>query len=243
LPLKIENLIKRYDSDFQFGPIDIEIENEILVVLGENGAGKTTLLNLIGGLLEPDEGRILINERLLNQVPIESRNVGYIFQRLYLFPHLNVLSNILYGLPQRNVIRRLFSDDSLHSEKVKRIVSLFGIDSLLTRNIQSLSGGEQQKVALARTLVTSPQLLLMDEPFASLDVITRYKLMTEIRHILADLNLPIVYVTHNPNEALALADKVLVLNRGKVIDKGTKQDVLIKPKNEFVKMLLGTLWI
>jgi ABC-type proline/glycine betaine transport system ATPase subunit len=83
----------------------------------------------------------------------------------------------------------------------------------------------------------------MDEPFASLDVITRYKLMTEIRHILADLNLPIVYVTHNPNEALALADKVLVLNRGKVIDKGTKQDVLIKPKNEFVKMLLGTLWI
>jgi ABC-type proline/glycine betaine transport system ATPase subunit len=83
----------------------------------------------------------------------------------------------------------------------------------------------------------------MDEPFASLDVITRYKLMTEIRHILVDLNLPIVYVTHNPNEALALADKVLVLNRGKVIDKGTKQDVLIKPKNEFVKMLLGTLWI
>lgn len=233
-------------GDFQFGPIDIEIENEILVVLGENGSGKTTLLNLIAGIQEPDKGRILLNEHTLNRVPIEKRNVGYVFQRLYLFPHLNVISNILYGLSYHDKRKSKLDDNNnniLSNEKVKRIVSLFGIESLLSRDIQSLSGGEQQKVALARTLITSPQLLLMDEPFSSLDILTRYKLITEIKSILIGLNLPIVYVTHNPNEALGLADKVLVLDRGKVIDIGTKQDVLLKPKNEFVKMLLGTLWI
>ena len=155
--ITIEGLSKGL-GNFHLRPLSLEVKDaQILVVLGRNGSGKTTLLNLIAGILQPDQGKIFLDKILLNGIPLEKRKMGYVFQRLYLFPHLDVYSNVTFGLRSPK--------DREFLIKTKEMILMLGIEPLLTRNIQSLSGGEQQKVALARTLLTEPRLLLMDEPF------------------------------------------------------------------------------
>jgi ABC-type Fe3+/spermidine/putrescine transport system ATPase subunit len=234
--ISIEGLTKRL-GNFQFGPLDLQVcEGQILVVLGENGSGKSTLLNLVSGILKPDKGRIFLKQALLNDLPIEKRRIGYVFQKLYLFPHLNVYANIAFGLRRRE--RRGLSPSTT---TMRGVVSILGIDSLLSRDIQSLSAGEQQKVALARTLVTEPRLLLMDEPLSNLDIASKINLLLEFRKILSKVRIPVIYVTHYPNEAFGLADKVLILSGGNVIEEGVKDEVMLRPKTEFTKMLIGSL--
>lgn len=232
--IRIEELSKRL-GNFQLGPLSLEVnEAQILVVLGRNGSGKTTILNLIAGILQPDQGKIFLDQKLLNGIPLEKRKIGYVFQRLYLFPHLDVFSNITFGLRSPK--------DREFIIKTKEMIVLLGIERLLTRNIQSLSGGEQQKVALARTLLTEPRLLLMDEPFASVDITIKLALIQEIKAIVHRLNIPTIYVTHYASEAFSMADKIIILHNGYVVEDCTRDEIMLEPKVQFTKTLIQTLW-
>ncbi|MDQ6667108.1 MAG: ABC transporter ATP-binding protein [Thermoproteota archaeon] len=232
--IRIEELSKRL-GNFQLGPLSLEVnEAQILVVLGRNGSGKTTILNLIAGILQPDQGKIFLDQKLLNGIPLEKRKIGYVFQRLYLFPHLDVFSNITFGLRSPK--------DREFIIKTKEMILLLGIEPLLTRNIQSLSGGEQQKVALARTLLTEPRLLLMDEPFTSVDITIKLALIQEIKAIVHRLNIPTIYVTHYASEAFSMADRIMILHNGYVVEDGTRDEIMLEPKVQFTKTLIQTLW-
>lgn len=221
-------------GNFHLGPLNLEVNDaQILVVLGRNGSGKTTLLNLIAGILQTDEGKIFLDKNLLNGISLEKRKIGYIFQRLYLFPHMDVFSNITFGLQNRK--------NSEFVIKTNEMISMLGIQKLLTRKIQSLSGGEQQKVAIARTLLTKPRLLLMDEPFSNIDVTSKYTLIQEIKTIAHDLKIPTIYVTHYANEAFNMADKIMILHNGYVVEDGTKDEIMLKPKMELTKSLIQSL--
>jgi ABC-type Fe3+/spermidine/putrescine transport system ATPase subunit len=228
--ITIEELSKRL-GNFQLGPLSLEVNDaQILVVLGRNGSGKTTLLNLIAGILQTDQGKIFLDKILLNGMPLEKRKIGYVFQRLYLFPHLDVFSNITFGL--RSPKDREFT---------KELISVLGLESLLTRNIQSLSGGERQKVALARTLLTEPRLLLIDEPFTSVDVTIKLALIQEIKAIVHRLKIPTIYVTHYANEGFNMADKIMILHNGYVVENGTRDEIMLEPKVQFTKTLIQSL--
>lgn len=232
--IRIEELSKRL-ANFQLGPLSLEVnEGEILVVLGRNGAGKTTMLSVIAGILEPDQGKIHYDQTLLNGIPLEKRKIGYVFQKLYLFPHLDVFANVTFGLHRRK--------DRESIIKMKQTISMLGIESLLNRNIESLSGGERQKVALARTLLTEPRLLLMDEPFTNLDITSKLNLTQEIKAIVHILKIPTIYVTHYANEAFSMADKIMLLDNGNVIEEGTRDEVMLRPKNQFTRSFIETLW-
>ncbi|HYA85014.1 MAG TPA: ABC transporter ATP-binding protein [Candidatus Bathyarchaeia archaeon] len=221
-------------GNFHLGPLNLEVNDaQILVVLGRNGSGKTTLLNLIAGILQTDEGEIFLDKNLLNGISLEKRKIGYVFQRLYLFPHLDVFSNITFGLQSRKNSELVI--------KTKEMISILGIEQLLSRKIQSLSGGEQQKVAIARTLLTKPRLLLMDEPFSNIDVTIKYALIQEIKTIVHDLKIPTIYVTHYANEAFNMADKIMILHNGYVVEDGTKDEIMLKPKAEITKSLIRSL--
>ncbi len=231
--IRIKELSKRLGK-FQLGPLSLDVnEGEILVVLGRNGSGKTTMLSVIAGILRPDQGKIHYDQTLLNDIPLEKRKIGYVFQRLYLFPHLDVFANVTFGLRHRK--------DKESIIKLKQTISMLDIESLLTRNIQSLSGGEQQKVALARTLLTEPRLLLMDEPFANLDITSKLNLTQEIKAIVHILKIPTIYVTHYANEAFDMADKIMLLDSGKVIEEGTRDEVMLRPKMEFTRSFIETI--
>jgi len=230
---RIRDLSKNL-GNFQLSHISLTVdEGEILVILGRNGSGKTTMLNLISGILQPDHGEIYYNQVLLNNIPLEKRRVGYIFQKLYLFPHLNVFSNIKFGLPQKK------SSESIL--KMKQIISILGIESLLTRNIQNMSAGEQQKVAIARTVLTEPLILLMDEPFTNLDIATKLVLTQAVKTTANIFKIPTIYVTHHPDEAFALADKIVILADGKIIEEGTRDEVMSRPKQKFTRSFIATL--
>ena len=221
-------------GNFHLGPLNLEVNDaQILVVLGRNGSGKTTLLNLIAGILQTDEGKIFLDKNLLNGISLEKRKIGYVFQRLYLFPHMDVFSNVTFGLQSRK--------NSEFVIKTKEMISMLGIEKLLTSKIQSLSAGEQQKVAIARTLLTEPRLLLMDEPFSNIDVTSKYTLIQEIKTIVHDLKIPTIYVTHYANEAFNMADKIMILHNGYVVEDGTKDEIMLKPKTELTKSLIQSL--
>lgn len=191
-----------------------------MVILGPTGSGKTTLINLIAGILSPNKGKIVLNGNDITKIPIESRKVGFVFQDSTLFPHLNVYQNILFGLTR----------DELHSEEkmimVRKIIEDLGIANLLNRTIDSLSGGESQKVSLAQMLVTRPRIILLDEPLSHLDPSTREKLRLELRTILKKQRVPVIYVTHFEEDVLALADSISILNYGKLVGTGDIKQIL-----------------
>src|SRR5215207_4683197 len=192
--LSIENLYKKYGDDredttrFEFGPMNLRVENKVVVVLGEVGSGKTTLLNLISGIVTPDSGRIVSSDQKtdLNQIPLNKRNVGYVLQRLYLFPHLNVIENVQFGLERHQKKKK----DEKANLPLKNLIEMLNIKSLLNRKIQSLSGGQQQKVALARTLLMEPKVLLLDEPLSNLDIVSKLELISNFKSIFTILQIP-----------------------------------------------------
>jgi len=232
--IRIKELSKRLGK-FQLGPLSLEVkEGEILVILGRNGSGKTTMLSVIAGILQPDQGEIHHDQTLLNDIPLEKRKIGYVFQRLYLFPHLDVFANVTFGLRRRKDMESII--------KLKQTISMLSIESLLTRSIQNLSGGEQQKVALARTILTDPLLLLMDEPFANLDMTSKLNLTQQIKAIVHILKIPTIYVTHYANEAFDMADKIMLLDHGNVIEEGTRDEVILRPKKQFTRSYMEYLW-
>ena len=207
-------------QSFELGPVSLSIDDGIMVVLGPTGSGKTTLINLIAGILRPDNGKIVLDGVDITKIPIESRKVGFVFQDSTLFPHLNVHQNILFGL----------TSDEVHNEErirmVRKIIEDLGIDNLLNRKIDSLSGGESQKVSLAQMLVTKPKIILLDEPLSHLDPPTRDKLRIELRTILKKQRVPTIYVTHFEEDVLALADSISILNNGKLVGTGDIEQIL-----------------
>jgi len=223
MTIELIKVVKRFHS-FNVGPLSFKVSDDnILVILGPTGNGKTTILNLIAGLIKPDSGTILLDGIDITNIPIESRNIGYSFQSPNLFPHLNVYQNILFGIKKK--------DKKKKQTQIKNLVENLNISHLLKRCIQGLSGGEMQKVSLARTLIVEPKIMLMDEPLSSLDDPSKKKLREEIRQILKKQKIPCIYVTHFEDDVYALADYVAILKNG-CIESIEKLDTLLIQSND-----------
>ena len=211
--------------------------NGFTILFGPSGAGKTTILDCVAGLRTPDSGRIAIDGTVLFDseqrvsIPTRHRNIGYLFQTLALFPHMTVRQNIEYGLAQRDAGER--------QARSNEIAESFGIAALLDRRPGKISGGERQRLALARSLVTRPKALLLDEPMSALDRSTKSKILDDLRKWNESRAVPILYVTHEREEVYALGDRVLVLEAGKIVADGTPQEVLSRPQRESVAQLAG----
>ena len=213
------------------------LEKGITILFGPSGAGKTTLLDCIAGLTKPDQGRIVAGARVLfdteEQINLSAteRSIGYVFQDLALFPHLAVEANVAYGLGG------LRAED--RKQRVAVALESLGISELRTRRPAELSGGERQRVALARALVTQPSVLLLDEPLAALDLPVRMKIADDLRRSIQELPIPVLYVTHSRDEVFMLGERMLMLERGKIIAEGTPHQVMSAPRSETVAQLAG----
>jgi ABC-type sugar transport system ATPase subunit len=229
----LEHFFRRF-GEFALGPVDLHAQpREYWVLLGPTGAGKSMLLQSIAGIYAADAGRIFLGGRDVTLVPPEARGVGFVFQQSALFPHLTVTANIEYGLVARHVAAHE------RRRRVDELVSSLSLAPLLSRPVASLSGGEAQKIALARALAFRPSVLLLDEPLGPIDAHGRAELQEELRRIHAAFGLTTLHVTHNREEAALLATHCAVLNEGKVIQQGTKAEVFGAPANEFVARFLG----
>ena len=208
-------------------------DSEIVAVMGPSGCGKTTLLRSLAGLQNLDIGTVTWNGRNLRNVPPHERGFGFMFQDYALFPHLSVAGNVEFGLRMQDVdwVRR--------EERVAHVLDTVGLAGYQKRLVHELSGGEQQRVALARTLAPSPRLILLDEPIGALDRSLREHLTAEMKTIFSELSVTAIYVTHDRDEAFAIADTVAVMDSGRLIRKGTPQDLWADPRNEFVARMLG----
>jgi ABC-type Fe3+/spermidine/putrescine transport system ATPase subunit len=208
-------------------------EGESLVLLGASGSGKTTILRVIAGLEEPDEGRVILHNKDVTELPARERGVGVIFQDYALFPRMTVEQNISYGLRIRGKARKEIK------ETVGRLLELIGLEEHRQKVPSQLSGGQQQRVAIARTLAYQPEVLLFDEPFGALDAQTRVRLRREIRALLRKIKVPSIFITHDQEEALELGDRIAVLNTGRIEQVGTPDEVYNKPETEYVATFLG----
>jgi molybdenum ABC transporter molybdate-binding protein len=229
--------LKKQLRDFTLD-ISQNIEKETLVLIGHSGCGKSTALKLLAGLLRADDGSIQLNNYTVYdkvkkvELPPEERNIGFVFQNYALFPHLSVKENVAYGISKIPLEER--------EKRIQETFSFLGIESLAHSKPAMLSGGEQQRVALARALVTQPKLLLLDEPLSALDVTTRSRVRSELKQILKKLSIPTIVVTHDYEDARVLADKVAVMDQGKIIQYGTPSEVNRFPTNHFVAQFTGT---
>ena len=207
--------IAKYLPDFTL-QIKVNIDRNILVLFGPSGCGKTTTLRCIAGLTRPDEGKIVFNEYTFYEsktntfIPPKDRNIGYMFQEYALFPHMNVKKNIIYGVKKR---------DERTRDLYFQVIALLKIEHLMNRHVSQLSGGEKQRVALARALMAEPKILLLDEPFSSLDQETRHELQEELKKMQALWKIPFILVTHDAEEAKSLGDQILFLERGRQVSQ------------------------
>ncbi|MBQ5907357.1 MAG: ABC transporter ATP-binding protein [Treponema sp.] len=226
--LELKNIKKSYDGVTILKDISISIENsEIVSILGSSGSGKTTLLNLILGIIKPDSGNVIFDGKDLTNVPMELRGFNIVFQDYALFPNLNAYKNITYGL--RNYPCRSTQ------QEVDSLIDLLDLRQHLDKKIDKLSGGQKQRVALARTMVMKPKILLLDEPLSALDGVIKESIKETIVRIAKDFNLTTIIVTHDPEEALTISDKVLIINKGNIEQFGTPEDIIERPASDFVK--------
>ena len=195
--------------------------------MGPSGCGKTTLLNLILGIIEADEGQILFNGKDLTNVPMEKRGFNIVFQDYALFPNLNAYENITYGLKNKPGIST--------QQEVNELIELLGLSQHLDKHIDQLSGGQKQRVALARTMVMKPKILLLDEPLSALDGVIKESIKEKIKTIAKEFHLTTIIVTHDPEEALTLSDRVLIMKDGSISQYAKPKDIIEHPQNSFVK--------
>ncbi len=235
--LKLENIKKSYDGTTVLNGIDLDIQDgEIVSILGPSGCGKTTLLNIILGITDVDSGKIIYNEEDMTNVPMEKRGFNIVFQDYALFPNLNVYKNITYGLKNKPNIST--------KEEVEDLIDLLGLREHLTKRIEQLSGGQKQRVALARTMVMKPKILLLDEPLSALDGVIKESIKDRIKTIAKEYHLTTIIVTHDPEEALTLSDRVMIVNEGKIAQFGNPDEIIHQPSDEFVeKFILNQLRI
>ena len=232
--LQVSHIYKSFDGAPLLRDVSFDVApSEIVCLLGPSGCGKTTLLNIIAGLEEAESGQVLVEGQDISGVPVHRRDFGLMFQDLALFPHKNVRDNVAFGLRMAGL------DLQAIDARVREVLELVGLAGFEQRDVNQLSGGEQQRVALARSLAPRPRLLMLDEPLSSLDRTLRERLMNELRDILTRVGQTAIYVTHDQQEAFALADRVVILNAGRVAQVGTPQQVYRAPADAFVARFLG----
>lgn len=226
--LTLNNLKKSYDQTSILNGISLSIETgEIVSILGPSGSGKTTLLNCILGITEIDSGSVVFNGQDVTGVSMEERGFNIVFQDYALFPNLNAYENITYGLKNKPGIST--------QQEVNELIELLGLSQHLDKHIDQLSGGQKQRVALARTMVMKPKILLLDEPLSALDGVIKESIKEKIKTIAKEFHLTTIIVTHDPEEALTLSDRVLIMKDGSISQYAKPKDIIEHPQNSFVK--------
>lgn len=232
--LQISNIEKSFAEVKVLSRISFDLyPGEVIVLLGPSGCGKSTLLGIIAGIENPDLGSISWKGTQINNIPPHRRGFGLMFQDDVLFPHMNVFENVAFGLKMQQ------KEDQFIEEKVAETLNLVGLQDFKERDVNTLSGGEQQRVALARSIAPQPGLLMLDEPLSSLDRTLRERLMGEIKRILRELNQTAIYVTHDQKEAFSIADRVILMRDGKVEQAGTPEELYNRPATKYAARFLG----
>ncbi len=235
--MKLNNISKSFEKEI-LSDISLNIEkNKITGILGPSGSGKTTLLRIISGLEFPDKGTIFINDKCVCSenvfVEPEKRNIGFVFQDLGLWPHMNAEEHLDFVLDAKGI-----ANSEQKEKEIKKIIKLVNLENYLRAYPHQLSGGEKQRLAIARVLAQDSKILLLDEPFSNLDPVLKKELKKEIVALQKKMKLTIVYITHNPSEIFDIADKIVILKEGKILQEGKPKEVLKKPKNDFVRKFL-----
>ena len=232
--IELRGVTKQFDGETVLDSIDLDIyDNEFLTLLGPSGCGKTTTLRMIGGFETPDQGDILFLSERINDIPPHKRNINTVFQRYALFPHLNVFENVAFPLREQKLPR-----DEIE-QKVNEMLALVKLTGFERRNVTRLSGGQQQRVAIARALVSRPRVLLLDEPLAALDLKLRKDMQQELKNIQKATGITFVFVTHDQEEALILADSIAVMSEGELLQLGSAEEVFRHPANDYIASFLG----
>jgi putative spermidine/putrescine transport system ATP-binding protein len=232
--ISLQNVVKFYGPALAVEDISLEIaQGEFLALLGPSGCGKTTTLRMIAGFIEASSGRILFDDREVTHLPPNRRNTGMVFQGFALFPHMTVFENVAYGLQMRSVGKEEIK------QRVAKILDRVQLGHLADRLPKQLSGGQQQRVALARALVINPDVLLLDEPLSALDAKLRHEVRLQIRQLQQSLGLTTIFVTHDQEEALSLADRLVVMSNGRVEQIGAPADLYERPVTPFVADFIG----
>ena len=233
--LELRDITKLYDKDNGIRNISFSVDQgEFVTLLGPSGCGKTTTLNIIGGFLKPDSGKVVLDGQDITEFVPEERPVSTVFQSYALFPHMNVLDNVSYGL--RHLCR--MSKKSAADEAVKYL-EIVGLSGYEHSHVGNLSGGQQQRVALARSMATKPKLLLMDEPLSNLDASLRIKMRLELKNLQRKLGITMILVTHDQEEALSMSDKIIVMDKGDILQTGSPQDIYFRPLSREVSSFIG----
>ena len=232
--LSLQNVSKQLGGKTILDDISLDIrKGEFVTLLGPSGCGKTTTLRILAGFLSPDEGSVLLEGRDIASLPPYKRPFNTVFQRYALFPHLDVYDNIAFGLK----LQKMPSDEI--DKRVRKVLKMVSMTDYEDRDVESLSGGQQQRVAIARALVNQPQILLLDEPLAALDLKMRKDMQIELKEMHRELGITFIYVTHDQEEALTLSDTIVVMNEGKIQQIGTPTDIYNEPQNSFVADFIG----
>lgn len=232
--LELKNVTKKFNDLTAVKDLSLTVQDgEIIALLGESGCGKTTTLRMIAGFTPMNGGEIEVDGKCINDIPPHKRNIGIFFQNYALFPHMTVFENIAFGLK----VKKLSKEEI--KTQVNKIIELVGLDGMSSRYPRQLSGGQQQRVALARSLVVRPSVLLLDEPLSNLDAKLRVSMQTEIKRIQKKLGITTIIVTHDQQEAISLANRVVVMRKGEIIQEGSPERVFESPENPFVADFMG----
>ncbi|NLZ47882.1 MAG: ABC transporter ATP-binding protein [Clostridiales bacterium] len=232
--IKFDNIVKKYDDNVVIPKLSLEIEKgEFFTLLGPSGCGKTTLLRMVAGFNSIEDGEISFNGKVINDIPAHKRNIGMVFQNYAIFPHMTVYENVEYGLK----LRKLGKEEM--KKRLDDILKVVKIEQYKDRLPDKLSGGQQQRVALARAIVIHPTVLLMDEPLSNLDAKLRVEMRTAIRDIQKKVGITTIYVTHDQEEALAVSDRIAIMNQGVIQQIGTPKEIYTRPVNTFVATFIG----
>ena len=230
----IKNAVKKYGDNIVISDISVDIKDkELFTLLGPSGCGKTTLLRMIAGFNSIEGGEFFFNEKKINDMEVSQRNIGMVFQNYAIFPHLTVRQNVEFGLKNRKLSKEVIQQET------DKFLKLMQIYEYRDRKPEQLSGGQQQRVALARALVIKPDVLLMDEPLSNLDAKLRLEMRQVIRDIQKEVGITTVYVTHDQEEAMAISDRIAVMNEGVIQHIGAPQEIYHRPSNKFVATFIG----
>ncbi|MFL1671994.1 ABC transporter ATP-binding protein [Paenibacillus dendritiformis] len=233
--IQVDNVVKRFEDRTIIDGLSLNIkQGELFTLLGPSGCGKTTLLRMIIGFNSIDDGVIKIDDQVVNHIPVNKRNMGMVFQNYAIFPHMSVKDNVAFGLKHRKLPKAEIEN------RIQDILNVVKIEEYKDRMPDKLSGGQQQRVALARALVIHPQVLLMDEPLSNLDAKLRIEMRNAIKSIQQRVGITTVYVTHDQEEALAISDRIAVMNGGVIQQIGTPKQIYERPANVFVSKFIGT---
>jgi sulfate transport system ATP-binding protein len=233
--ITVENATKRFGDFVALDEVSIEVpDGSLTALLGPSGSGKSTLLRVIAGLEEPDSGRVVISDQDMTHVPVQDRNVGFCFQHYAAFKHMTVGNNVAFGLSIRKRPKKEIE------ERVHELLRLVQLEGLIDRFPSQLSGGQRQRMALARALAVEPKVLLLDEPFGALDARVRTELRQWLRRLHDEVHVTTIFVTHDQEEAMDVAEQIVVMNDGRVEQAGSPTDLYDHPETEFVMSFVGT---